>query len=324
MENVVESSKLSKFQIGGWVLFFFFFLFVFTLFRFPMGKVEGYVEAEIIKNLNRQGIQLSTRQSHISLFPRLTLHFEKIRVEIPDFPNPIELDDLKVTASYWSLALSRLSGDVIAKVGTSQIEIQNYSVPTQGLLNFAPGPGPIEITADLKNVSLSGIHLFETVGLKGSGQLTGKVDLSIDPSDFSKMTLDFKVNAKNVQIPKQPLSDFPNPFVRAFTLPAINLSELNTEIRARQGKMHFVTFQVGKDNQLEDDIHADVKGSITLQKVFHSSTADLNITFKFSDAINREFPFIKAILTPARQKNGSYKYSLTGPLNDMVPQPVAP
>jgi hypothetical protein len=72
------------------------------------------------------------------------------------------------------------------------------------------------------------------------------------------------------------------------------------------------------------DIDADVDGTLSLRPLLSLSQADLHVRFKPSDKWLGENAMIKGaigLIQNARQGDGSYAFTFTGPLARMTPRP---
>jgi hypothetical protein len=72
------------------------------------------------------------------------------------------------------------------------------------------------------------------------------------------------------------------------------------------------------------DIDADVDGSLSLRPLLSLSQADLHLRFRPADRwldANAPIKGMMGLIQNARQADGSYLFSFTGPLSRMQPRP---
>jgi hypothetical protein len=94
------------------------------------------------------------------------------------------------------------------------------------------------------------------------------------------------------------------------------------DVEIDKAKVTIKTFQLGKASNTTDDVHATVSGDLTLGKQWESSNLNAKATFSVSDNVKKAFVLLDALLGSAKQPDGSYAYSLTGPISAINPLPL--
>ena len=156
---------------------------------------------------------------------------------------------------------------------------------------------------------VAGVQIAATVG--GSGSFSG------DSSNLS--SLDGEAALTLTQINLEPQS------IAGFSIPQLSVSDAVAEIKAEKGKAVIKTFRVGKASPSKsgiDDIQGAITGDITLAKQLEASQVNLKLHFTFSENILKSFVLLDALLGAGKQPDGSYSFTLTGPLMSPIPVPT--
>jgi len=155
--------------------------------------------------------------------------------------------------------------------------------------------------------------------IQGSGVLDGNGNLSGDFSTPS--TLEGNVNLKLSRVTLE------QQMLYGFSIPKILISEGIIEIDIEKAKARIKSFRIGHPTNpatLADDIQGTISGDMTLAKFWEMSNLNLKLNFSFSEGLMKSFILLDAILGAGKQANGSYGFSLTGPLSSPIPTPLAP
>jgi type II secretion system protein N len=100
--------------------------------------------------------------------------------------------------------------------------------------------------------------------------------------------------------------------VVGFALPRMNISEGKIDIAIEKGKLALKNVKLGKSG---DDLRANVTGDLVLGKTWDSSLLNAKVNFALSEMVTKALVLVDALLTPGKQPDGSYTYSLNGALS---------
>ncbi|MFZ9596513.1 MAG: hypothetical protein ACO3A2_10600 [Bdellovibrionia bacterium] len=121
--------------------------------------------------------------------------------------------------------------------------------------------------------------------------------------------------------------------IAGFQIPKSGISEAVAKIQADKGKAVIKTFRVGKPNAAPssattqaptaDDLMASITGDVVLGKSIEMSQLNLKVNFALSETLMKSFVLLDALIGSGKQSNGSYSFSLTGPLYAPVAAPLS-
>ncbi len=120
--------------------------------------------------------------------------------------------------------------------------------------------------------------------------------------------------------PKQPgLSALRLDARQGFPVPKTSLGRVDGNVLVEKG-----VARLERTSARGGDIDADVDGNVSLRPLLSLSQADLHVRFRPSEKWLNENAMIKGamgLIQNARQGDGSYLFSFTGPLARMTPRP---
>lgn len=305
--NETDSPKSRKtLRIVGWVLYTLFCLILFTIIKLPEDRIKSYVESMISSQLNPKGIRFTANENHLSFFFGLSYTMKGVTLTFPPPTPPTKIDEIQVSPSLLSLILGRIGGSVSIEQGDGVLKSSFSIKDTKGSLSFKAKKldlGKLGLVPLLAGIQASGI-------LEGNGSLTG---------DFASPTTlegDISLQLNKIQIDQQS--------VYGFTIPKLTVSEGTSEIEVSKSKATIKTLRLGKPGLASDDIQGNLTGDIILAKDWERSTVNLKIRFSLSESFMKSFVLLDAILSAGKQADGSYGFTLTGPLTAPFPTPLAP
>jgi type II secretion system protein N len=104
-----------------------------------------------------------------------------------------------------------------------------------------------------------------------------------------------------------------------FSLPRTALGRVEGSVTVEKG-----IASVAKAQARGGDIEADVDGNVNLRPLLSLSQADLHLRFRPGDRWLNENAMIKGmigLIQNARQPDGSYVFTFSGPLSRLQPRP---
>jgi type II secretion system protein N len=293
----------------GWIWLGTFCLILFTLIKLPEDRIRNYVQGMISQQLSAQGITLNAAQSSISIGFGISYTMKDITLSFPPPQEPIHIDQVSVSPSI----LAALTG----KMGAA-IQIENkggtlhatFSTPMNG------PSGPVSFSFNCSNLDLGSLGVLPAMAsIRGSAVATGEGHLDGDTSLPTTLNGKMKLDLNKIVIDQQT--------VLGFSVPRLTVSEGKGDIDIDKGKALIKTLRLGKPGSATDDIKANVTGDVIIGKNLPYSTLNLKADFSLSQNVLKAFILIDALLGPAKQPDGSYAYTLTGPLNSPNAVPVS-
>lgn len=178
------------------------------------------------------------------------------------------------------------------------------------LSNDPRNPGVTSFRIDARDVDVSRLPLRDWGGVAAVGKLQLNADLpALLPAGNANGSLSLSLEGGAVT----------GGTVMGFALPRTSLGHVEGAVAVEKGTAH-----VEKTSARGGDIDADVDGNINLRPMLSLSQADLHVRFHPSDRWLNENPAIRGVMgfmQNARQGDGSYLFTFTGPLSRMQPRP---
>jgi len=171
-------------------------------------------------------------------------------------------------------------------------------------------PGVSSFRLDANDFDLATFPLQEIAGVAGAGKLRVKADLpTLLPVQTAQGTFSILLDGGAVT----------GGSVMGFAVPRTSLGRVEGSLAVEKG-----IARVEKTTARGGDLEIDVDGNINLRPLLSLSQADLHVRFRPSDRWLNENATLKGMLgliQNARQGDGSYLYTFTGPLSRMTPRP---
>jgi len=292
-------------RLAGWMSFGVACLIFFTLLKLPEDRIKAYIDGTISAALAKKQISFSTTEGRLSILFGISYTMKDITINFPPPHPPVHIDKIEVAPSLLSLIFSNYGGKLWLENGKGQLSA-SFSLKNT-LFSASYKASKLEIQKLGVLPFLAGVQVAGT--LDGNGSFSG---------DYANPTaLEGEGALTFTQISTEPQS------IAGFSIPPLSISDAVVEVKAEKGKAVIKTLRVGKPTPTKgkvDDIQAAVTGDVTLAKQLDNSQLNLKIHFTFSENILKSFVLLDTILGAGKQGDGSYSYTLTGPL--MAPQPT--
>ncbi|MFN7684311.1 MAG: type II secretion system protein GspN [Oligoflexia bacterium] len=290
----------------SWASLFLAVVAFFTLLKLPEQQIGQLLIEKINETLQQStlALEISAERTRLSLLPLPAVRLEEVTLKARDATgNPIRANwkSLRIRPSVLDLILGRLGATIEIQAGLKPSRLLSASAWSKGS-SFS-----LDLTlnqAELGETGLSILPLFAHIS--GKIPVSGRVQLSGNSSDLTALSGMIQLSFETVELPAQKISSFSTPKL------TIRGGEIRAGIAA--SKLKIDSFRLGKPAEAGDDLAGTLSGSITLGKTLDSSQMDLKAMLRVSEAVNRAFFIIDAILGVGRKPDGSYSLSLNGPL----------
>jgi type II secretion system protein N len=282
---------------GAFLVFLFF-----VVITFPYDLLARRIEMEA----RRAGADVSIGSAGAGGLAAVRARDVRVRLNPPGGePWPeLRFDRAVVSPDLFALILRRTS------FGFS---LEGYGGSARGhiaLSNDPRQPGISSFRIDATDLDLSALPLREMAGVAGAGKLKLKADLpALVPVETARGSLTMAVDGAALN----------GGTAAGFSLPKTALGHVDGSVTVDKG-----VARVEKTQARGGDIEADLEGSINLRPLLSLSQADLHVRFRPGDRWLNENAVIKGmigLIQNARQGDGSYVFTLTGPLSRLQPQP---
>jgi type II secretion system protein N len=276
---------------------------LFVVVTFPYDTLARRLEIEA----QREGAELTI--GRLGPSGLLGLRARDVKLRLPAAPGSDALPELHFERA-------DLSPDLFSflsrKTGFG-FRLNGYGGTARGhaaLSNDPKLPGLLSFHLDAADLDLHALPLKELSGLETSGKLTLKVDLpALQPAELASGSMTLSLKGGGVT----------GGSLQGFPIPKVSLGDLEGNVVVEKGMA-----KVEKAAARGGDVDADVDGTVKLRPLLSLSQADLHVRFHLSDKWLNENSMIKGaigLIQNARQGDGSYVFSFSGPLSRMTPRP---
>lgn len=313
------SKKGRLFLVVFGVLLFLFFL----ILKLPEARVQNYLLGHIRIIAQNMGYTFQAEKVSLGIIFGPSLKIENAKLKsVDDDSIVIPIEYLKIkphitsllpffTMKKVSFSLRAFNGEASGVVGIA-LNSKSLSYRQQLMEQIS-----LDITAEEISVPKI-LNLFPNIPISvGSSTLDLKSDLFLDFVHPEVSTGKLHSALKNTLIPAQSML--------GFNLPQVQISQIDADLSVSQGKILVRNFTIGQDIK-KDDVVAKVTGELLIDNQANALNPlerfKLNnrIVFELSPKLKGSFPFLDAILGPAKDANGKYNYGLRGTLAFPSPQ----
>ncbi|MCM2324116.1 MAG: type II secretion system protein GspN [Oligoflexia bacterium] len=304
LESAAPSRLRRLLKTAGWTLFALFCLVSFTILKLPEDRIRNFVHGTISNVLADYGIGFSASEGHISIGLGLSYVMKDVKLTPPPPAMPARLKSVTFSPSFLPLLTGRLGGTlrIDQDKGSLKADVtakkQEFSVSLDARSFDSGAAGILPLTAELNGSFL----------LSGTGELRG------DPNIPSTLQGQVALDLSRIVIDAQTIA--------GFSVPRLAISEGRLDAEIDRGKAKIKTLRLGKKGNPSEDFQGSVTGEMTLGRSWPSSTLNLKADFALSQTILKSFSLLEALLGMAKRPDGSYAYSIAGPLTAPIPTPA--
>lgn len=171
-------------------------------------------------------------------------------------------------------------------------------------------PGVSSFRIDTGDLDLAALPLRELAGITASGKLRMKADLlALLPVEGAHGNVSLAVEAASLT----------GGAVFGFALPRTSLGHVEGAVVVDKG-----IARVDKTSASAGDIEADLEGTVNLRPLLSLSQAELHLRFRPGDRwldANAPIKGMVGLIQNAKQADGTYAFTFTGPLSRLQPRP---
>jgi type II secretion system protein N len=284
---------------GGAVLAFFLFL----VLTFPYDLLARRIEMEA----RSAGAEVTIGSAGVGGLA--AVRARDVRLRIAPAPGGDAWPELRFERAVVSPDLIAL----ILRRTSFAFSVDGYGGTARGhiaLSNDPRQPGISSFRIDASDLDLSALPLRELAGVLAAGKLRLKADLpALLPVETARGSINLALEGAAVT----------GGTIAGFSLPRTTLGRLDGAVAVEKG-----IARIDKTQARGGDVEADLDGSINLRPLLSLSQADLHLRFRPGDSWLNENAMIKGmigLIQNARQGDGSYVFTLDGPLSRMQSRP---
>ncbi len=300
--SISRARKVAR--VAGWVGLGLFCLIFFSILKLPEDRVQQFVQSNLNAMLAPRGISLRAGSTSIGILFGLKYDMRDVTVSFPPPTAPAHLDRVVVRPSLLALLTGRTAGSFAIEQDKGRMSA-DFSV------NMTAQTTDIDLDLETRQFNLGKLGLLKALaGVSGSADVTGSLSLRGDLN--SPASLDGRSQLSMGQITLDPQNLY------GFSLPKVVAPGVDLTARIEKGRVNLEKVQI----KTGGDLWATFSGSVSLAKVWDASSLDLKIRFGFSEALLKALVLVDSFLGPGKQPDGSYHYSLTGPINSPLFNPI--
>ena len=290
-------------------------LSLFTVLKLPEDRIKNYVEGSLSQLLAGRGMTFRVGSGQLSLGWGLSYIMKDVSITLPPTPGsvappPIRIETLGVSPSLSPLLFGKTSASFWIARGDSRIE-------GSGSLKSSE----FNLTLRTKEADLGKLGLFPLLTqIQGGAVIQGEIDLSGDTQKPQSFQGRVQLDLKKIVIDSQT--------IQGFAVPKLGVSEGKIQLKMDQGKAKIETLRLGKPGAItgatdgEDDIKANLTGDVTVSTPLDRSQLNVKANFSLSSTVTQAFVLLDALIGAGKQTDGSYSYSLQGPIFGLMPTPI--
>jgi type II secretion system protein N len=281
---------------------------VFTVLKIPEHRHKNFSQGSIAAALSSKGVTFTAAESSISFLFGVTYEMKDVTLNPPPPQPSVRIDRIRVSPSLFSLLVGRIGGTVRLEQGDGSLK------GTFAMKSPQSGSGEFSFSFQTKDLNLGRLAVLPiAAGIQGGMVVSGEGSISGDLQQPSTLNGELKLQLSRVVLAQQA--------VMGFSIPRVAIADGAVEIGFAQSKAAFKTFRLGKPGGA-DDLHANVTGEVVLGNRWDTSNLNVKAKFGLSQAAAKSFGFFLTLLDAGKQADGTYAYSITGPVRSPVPAPI--
>ena len=276
--------------------------FVFLVLTFPYDLLARRIEMEA----RRAGAEVTIGSAGVGGLAAVRARDVRVRLSAPGGESWPELRFERAVVSPDLMAL-------ILRRTSFGFSVEGYGGKARGhvaLSNDPRQPGISSFRIDATDFDLAALPLREMAGVAGTGKLRLKADLpALVPVETARGALTLAVDGAAVN----------GGTAAGLSLPRTALGRVDGSVTVEKG-----VARVEKTQARGGDVEADLDGNINLRPLLSLSQADLHVRLLPADRWLNENAVIKGmigLIQNARQGDGSYVFTLSGPISRLQPRP---
>ena len=284
---------------AGALLAFLFFLVV----TFPYDLLARRIEMEA----QRAGAELTIGSAGAGGLASLSAR--DVRVRVLRGPGAEAWPELRFEKAVFSPDLLA----ILLRRTSFGFSVRGYGGSAKGhvrLSNDPRQPGLSSFRLDATDIDLAAFPLREMAGITAAGKLRIAADLpALLPVETAHGSIGLTLEGAAVT----------GGAVSGFSVPRTALGHVDGSVSVDKG-----IARVDKTSARGGDVDADVDGNVNLRPLLSLSQADLHVRFRPAERWLNDNAAVKGMLglvQNARQPDGSYLFTFTGPLSRMQPRP---
>jgi type II secretion system protein N len=285
---------------SAWVLFALFCLTIFTLFKLPEERLSAYIQDSMSYALAPQGISMTAAKTSLSMIFGPAYKMKDVTLVLPPPSPPAHIDEVRIYPSVLPLLIGRYG---------AKVQIINGNGELTAVFSMRNSKGANDVSGWFKAKSMdlgkAGI-LPAALGVRGSAVLSGNGKISGDISSPTTLNGNLDLELSKIVLDQQS--------IQGFSVPRLTISDGKLDLSFERSRAIIKNLSLGKPERAEDDIRCSINGDILLGKQWESSTLNAKATFRLSENVLKSMPLIDALLGQGKQADGSYSYSLQGPI----------
>jgi type II secretion system protein N len=292
-------------RITGWVSLFTTCLILFTILKLPEVRLKNFVQGNLAAMLATRGITFTAAKSSVSIGFGVSYSMKDVTLNLPPPELPVKIDEIEVAPRLLPMLLGRTGAKFWVYHGDGKLK---GTVSMKG--------NNVWLDASAKNLDFGKLGILSmAAGIHGKGTLSGSISLSGDLNSPATLSGDADLDLKGIVLDPQT--------IQGFAIPRLSISEGKIEAEAKEGKGAIKTVKLGKKGEAKDDIVATAGGEMLLGKQWETSSMNLKTQFALSEQVIKSFgSIVDLLLKEGKQPDGSYSYTLSGPINSLTPTPV--
>jgi type II secretion system protein N len=289
-----------------WIFLTLVCLLFFTFFKLPQDQINRWLDFSLKKQMEPYGLSFRAEESYLSYMLGLSYTLKNVNffseASYAQTDDLSHFDKIQIVPKIMSLFLGNKG------INLTLLESQG-SLKTE----FSANSKNFDIIYQAKHFDLQKTGLLALfLGIQVKGFLEGKGRLSGSLQDMSSFKGSCHLKIQQASLESQ--------IFLGLSLPAILLSEIKLGLLFEKETLLLQEVQVG--NATDSDVRGTVSGNIKLGKTWNTSSLQTTVKVNFSEKFMKSFFFLSALLANGKQEDGSYAFSITGPVSSASLAPL--